>query len=249
TDERNGPNPRAAIAYRHLPWHEVGVMLHVRDQDLVAGPEGASDRFGDDRDRVGGAPREHDLFASAGADEPLHAIARNLVQLRCLLTQRVDRAMHVGVRRLVVARHRLDDAAGLLTRRRGIEVDERPPVDHPLEDRKITSRLFVERHANALASTLIGNVTQRIRVGRTSACSTPRTSAAPRATASARERPWTSSDRTSAEAVQIAQESPANRAALTRPPSSVSCMRTRSPQSGLTSSAIAVAPGSSPRNR
>jgi len=65
----------------------------------------------------------------------------------------------------------------------------------------------------------------------------------------ASERPSMSSARTSAEAVQIAHESPAKRAALTRPSSSFTCIRTRSPHSGLTSSAVAVAPGSSPRKR
>jgi hypothetical protein len=55
---------------------------------------------------------------------------------------------------------------------------------------------------------------------------------------------------TSADAVQMAHESPTNPAFSMRPSGpTVSIMRTRSPQSGLTSSATALAPGTSPRWR
>src|SRR2546430_8631558 len=47
---------------------------------------------------IGGAAREDDLLARRRADEALHAVARDLVELGRLLAQRVDRAMDVGVR-------------------------------------------------------------------------------------------------------------------------------------------------------
>src|SRR5207237_2146874 len=140
-----------------------------------------------------------------------HAVARDLVELGGLLAQGVDRAMDVGVRGLVITRHRLDHRPRLLAGGGGVEVDERATIDDPLEDRKVAPRLRVQRHPSAFASTVMGSVTQRIRVGRTSACSTPSTSPVPSAAASARARPSMSYERTSAEEVQDAPEETENR--------------------------------------
>src|SRR5205085_5691783 len=226
------------------------VMLELGDEDLVARAQRSPQRFGQQVDAVGRAPREHDLLAAGGADEALDPIARGLVELGRLLAQRVDRAMDVGVAARVVLRHRLDHRARLLAGGRRIEVDERMAVDDPLEDRKVAAGLLVESHRpSACWSTEIGSVRQRRRLGRMSACSTARTSSTPSAAAAGAARPSTSSATTSAEAVQIAQESPAKRAAATLPSSTRTIIRPRSPQSGLTSSATPVAPASSPRKR
>src|SRR2546426_325022 len=124
-DERDGADPRAAVTRRHLPGHQVRVMLHVRDEDLVARLQRPPDGLGHDRDRIGGPPREHDLLAGRGADEALDAVARDLVELGRLLPQRVDRAMHVRVRGLVVTRHRLDHRPRLLAGGGGVADEAR----------------------------------------------------------------------------------------------------------------------------
>src|SRR6185295_15451003 len=112
--------------------------------------------------------------------------------------------------------------------------------DHPAQDRKVAAGLFVESHlVSACWSTVSGRLTQRSRVGRTSVCRMVSTSSVVSFTASATDLPSTDSATTSAEAVQIAQESPAKRAAATCPSATRSIRRTRSPQSGLTSSATA----------
>src|SRR6185503_7861928 len=104
------------------------------------------------------------------------------------LAQRVDRAMNVGVGGLVVARHGFHHRARLLAGGGGVQIDERVAVDDPRQDREVAACLLVESHASALPRTVSGSVTQRIRVGRTSACSTVSTSAAASATAS--EHAW-----------------------------------------------------------
>ncbi len=96
-DQRDGTDPSAAVARRHLPRHQVRVMLHVRDEDLVPRLQRPPHGLGHDRDRIGGPPREHDLLAGRGADEALDAVARDLVELGRLFPQRVDGAMHVRV--------------------------------------------------------------------------------------------------------------------------------------------------------
>src|ERR1043166_7654407 len=158
--------------------------------------------------------------------------------------------MDVGVAALVVLRHRLDDRAGLLAGGRRVEIDQAVAVDLPLEDREVAARLLVEPHdPSACLSTVIGSVTQRMRVGRMSACRTASTSPASSARASDAAWPWIISVRTSEDAVEMGHESPVKRAASTTSPASRTITRTRSPQSGLTSSAEALAPGRSPRKR
>src|SRR2546430_4849 len=230
------------------------MMLHLREQDLVPRPERPAEGLGDQADPVGRAACEDDLLAARRADEALDAVARRLVELGRLLTERMDRAVNVGVAPLVVLAHRLDHGARLLARGSRVEVDQRVTVDDPLEDREVRARPLVEPHGRrppfkAIRNTESGRVTQRMRVGRISAWSTASRSAASSAEASCRDRPATSSARTSAAAAQIAHESPTKRAPVMRSPSSASIKRTRSPQSGLTSSATALAPGSSPRKR
>ena len=241
----------AAVAGHELPRDEVRVVLQLRDDDLVALREGPPDGLRDEAETVGGAAGEDDLLAARGADEALDRVARQLVELGRLLAQGVDRAVDVGVAPLVVAVHRLDHGAGLLARCARVEVDERMAVDDPLQDREIRARLLVESHArlvplSAWPSTESGRVTQRIRVGRISRLEhvehvgNARGPRRPPAT-----RPATRSATTSADAVQMAHESPTNPAASMRPSgATVSIMRTRSPQSGFTSSATALAPGS-----
>src|SRR2546425_10537610 len=99
--------------------------------------------------------------------------------------------MNVGVAPLVVAGHRLQDGSRLLARRARVEVDERPAVDDPLEDREVRARLLVEPHcsggrepgsdrggpdpgaaASARARAQSGRGTQRIPGGRVAAWGT-----------------------------------------------------------------------------
>src|SRR2546427_3483867 len=241
-----------AVPRRQLPRNDVRVVFELRDQHLIARPQGAAERLGQESQPDGRPACEDYFLAAPGADEPLDTVAGGLVELGGLFAERVDGAVDVGVAPGVVLTHRLDDRPRPLARRGRVEVDEGVAVDDPLEDREIRARPLVESHDfpfNAIANTDSGSVTQRIRVGRMSAWSTASTSAVSTRRASARERPTTSSARTSADAVQIAHESPTNRAVATRSPSSATISRTRSPQRGLTSSATAEAPGSSPRKR
>ena len=121
---------RAPVAAGHLPRDQVRVMLHLGDEDLVAGLRSVRPIAWATRFMPSVVPRVKMISSRLGrADEAPHRVARRLVQLGRLLAQGVDRAVHVGVALLVVARHRLQHRARLLARGGGVEVDERPAVD------------------------------------------------------------------------------------------------------------------------
>ena len=69
--DRRHAQARAGALAQHLPGHDVGVVLHVGDQDLVARRRrGAPEALRHQVDRLGGAAHEDDLARrSRGAEE------------------------------------------------------------------------------------------------------------------------------------------------------------------------------------
>ena len=127
-----------ALLDEELPRDEVGVVLHLGQDDGVATIDvPPAPRVADEVDRLGRVAGEDDLVAVRSVDEPRDLRPRLLVLGRRLLADRVDPAMDVGVVLAVVVRDGVDDDAWLLARRRGVEVDERVPVDLLLEDREV----------------------------------------------------------------------------------------------------------------
>src|SRR6476661_536823 len=81
-----------------MPWHDIGMMLHDRENDLVASLDAlASKRIGDQVDRLGGITREDDFFFAAGIEERSYGFPRRLVSLRGFVGQIMQTAMHIGV--------------------------------------------------------------------------------------------------------------------------------------------------------
>ena len=57
---------RALALAQKMPGHDVGVVLHDRENDLVAFLDAlAAERIGDEIDRLGGVAGEDDLFLAA----------------------------------------------------------------------------------------------------------------------------------------------------------------------------------------
>ena len=122
--EREPPQRRAGALGDQLPRHDVGVVLHLGDDDLVARAEtaagtGPRDDVGDEVERLGGVLGEHHLGAVGGVDERGHLVAGALVERGGLLGQDVDAAVHVGVvpRVVVVDARRAPAAASARSRR------------------------------------------------------------------------------------------------------------------------------------
>ncbi len=81
-----------------LPRHHVGVMLHVRQHDRVAGAEvRAGPRVGDEVDRLGRVAGEDDLVGARCVDEARDLAPGVLERGRRFFGDRVHAAVDVGV--------------------------------------------------------------------------------------------------------------------------------------------------------
>ena len=128
----------AALFTEDEPRNQVGVVLHLREQDGVPLPEvGTAPGVGDEVDGLGGVLGEDDLARRRGIEESAHRFARALEAGRGLLGDLVDGPVDVGVARLHEVVHGLDDGPRLLRAVGRVEVDESVVVGDPVEDREV----------------------------------------------------------------------------------------------------------------
>ena len=101
--DRRDPQLRALLRAELLPRHDVGVVLEVGDDDLVALADVApSPGLRHEVDRFGrAADAEDDLFADGALMKRAHLLARRLVGIGRARGERVRGAMDVGVLVLV----------------------------------------------------------------------------------------------------------------------------------------------------
>jgi hypothetical protein len=98
---------------QEVPGDDVGVVLHLRQHDLVAGLQRRAQAGGDQVDGLGAALGEHHLRRRR-VDEPRHGLAGVLVGVGGLVRQGVQAAVHVGVGMLHGVDHGVDHRPGLL---------------------------------------------------------------------------------------------------------------------------------------
>jgi hypothetical protein len=121
-----------------MPWHDIGVVLHNRKDDLVAGFDAlAPERIGDEIDRFGGIPGEDDLLLAPGIEEGGDFFARVFVSFGGFIGEEMQPPMHVGVLGRIGCIEPIEHRARLLRRRRIIEIDERLAIDLHRQDREI----------------------------------------------------------------------------------------------------------------
>ena len=139
-----------------LPRDEVGVMLHLgQDDDVAARDVLAAPRIGDEVDRLRGIAGEDDLVGVGRVDEFCDRCARSLIRRGRPLADRVDTAMDVRVVRAVELVDGVDHGLRLLARRGRVEVDERVATDVRRQDRKVAPN--DRRVQAAVANTPIGS--------------------------------------------------------------------------------------------
>ena len=98
-----------------LPGHDVGVVVELADDDLVARrQELPSIGLRHEVDTLGGAAYEDDLLAGSGIDEALHLLAGLLVGISSTSGQRVGTAMDVAIIVLIIVADLVDDLNRLL---------------------------------------------------------------------------------------------------------------------------------------
>ena len=275
------PEAELPLAGEEDPRHQVRVVLHLGQEDLVPLDERPPRPGVDDEvDRLRRPLGEDDLLALPRPEERPHPVPGALVELGRLLPQRVDRAVDVGVRPLVEER----------ARRRGpAAASGRSP---PSRGRRAGGPRSCGRGSGSRrgpgrrGSPALSRDTRRARAGRrrvrprAAAMRSAPAPSAPRSTASGREthgKPGRPDRRLERREQRVALEPGARRSPSGPPPSRPgdrrrpsrsrrrppgsgrspprgpapkrSSTRRRSPQSGLTSSWTASAPGSSPKWR
>ena len=89
---------RALALAQEMPGHDVGVMLHDREHDLVARLDAlAPERVGDQVDGLGGVAGEDDLFRARRIEEGADVLARALIGFGRGIGEVMQAAMHVGI--------------------------------------------------------------------------------------------------------------------------------------------------------
>jgi hypothetical protein len=136
--DRDPPDLEPLLLLELEPGDDVRVVLHLREQDGVAGTEvGPAPRPGHQVQPLGGVLGEDDLGGARGADEAGHRGPGLLVAGRGPLGEGVDAAVDVGVVGLGELGHGLDHGQRLLGRRRRVEEDQALAVDLLGEDREV----------------------------------------------------------------------------------------------------------------
>ena len=138
-----------------MPRHQVGVVLHRRDDDLVS----RSDVFlrpcvGHEVDGLGCVPGPDDLLWLTGVDEFRDLHSGTFVQISRLLAKVVNAAMNVGIGILVVVHQRFND----LTRRLGsggiVQIDQRLFIDLSGQNWKIFPNFLYVVHHRSLGTSI-----------------------------------------------------------------------------------------------
>ena len=134
-----------------LPGHDVGVVLHHRDDDLVARLHHRfGERGGNEVESLGGAAREDNLRRRPGVDEATHRLAGSLMELGSLHAEVVDAAVHIGVGVEVLVAHGVEHAHRLLRRGGVVEINERLAVHLTGEYREVGPHLInIVHHSNS----------------------------------------------------------------------------------------------------
>ena len=138
-DRREAQDDALALA-QEMPGDDVGVMLHLREDNFVALRESAAEGRSHQIDRLCGALGEHDLIDAGRIDHPPHRFARALVSLGGFVGEGVQAAVDVGVAALHDRDHGVDHRARLLRRCGAVEIDQRLAVDLAAENGKFRAR-------------------------------------------------------------------------------------------------------------
>ena len=121
-----------------LPGHDVGVVLHGGDHNLIAGLDvPAAVCVGDQVDALGSAPHKDNLAPIGSVDEALYLDPRLFVMPRGALAQFVYAAMDVGIIHLVELVHRVEHHLRFLGGGGVVQIDQRFAVDALVQYREV----------------------------------------------------------------------------------------------------------------
>src|SRR5690606_14668736 len=134
---------RSRLFADELPRHDVGVVLEMRDENLLAvfqaWPAPALCNEIDGGRRAAG---KYHFRSRSRVDKGHQRITRAFVGLRCTMAQGMNAAVHVRMVVTLVLRHFIDDALRLLRRCRAVQISYRYTVDILGEGREVVARVL-----------------------------------------------------------------------------------------------------------
>ena len=135
-------HPGAGALGHHLPGHDVGVVLHMADQDFVAGFQARGQAVGHQVDGLGGAAGPDDFVGAGCVQEVANHFPGTFKGGRGPVAQGVGATVHVGVHFPIVAVHGIQHGDGLLGRGAVVQIHQGLPVDFLCQDREVAADAF-----------------------------------------------------------------------------------------------------------
>src|SRR5262245_25468571 len=132
----NHPQSRTDLFTEHLPWNNIGVVFHRRDDDLISHlEEGSPITLRNQVNRFGGTANEDTFLFAPVDEETLYLPARRFIICGCPLTQVVDTTMNIRILGAVIAIQRVDNTLWFLTGGPVVEVHQGLAMDLLLQNR------------------------------------------------------------------------------------------------------------------
>ena len=149
----HGSHPKggAGLVTQQLPGHDIRVVLHRTDQNLVSAFHARPPvTLGHQIDRFGGTAGENYLCRGRSIDQRPDLLAGAIEAVAGTLAEPVYAAVHIGIVVMVELSHRVDHASGFLGGGAVIEVYQRVPVNLLVQYREITTQRCRIQRCNRL---------------------------------------------------------------------------------------------------
>ena len=130
---QHDPQPVA----QHRPGHDVGVVLHLRRDDLIARLQALCQARRDQIEGFGPALGPDDLVGAFGVQEAGDGFPRLFESLGRLIGQGVQATVNVGIGAFHRRGQGIDHRARLLRRGGRVQIDQRLAVHRPRQDREL----------------------------------------------------------------------------------------------------------------
>ena len=138
------PPQDGALAFAvEVPRHDVGVMLHHAQHNLITRANVRKSKAGGDEiDRLSRRSCENDLFVRSGVDEPSHGFSGRLIRLSRSVGEIVQAAMHIRILVLIGACQAINDLPRLLSGGSVVQIHKRLSIGTLGKDREIGPHRF-----------------------------------------------------------------------------------------------------------
>ena len=134
----------AALHGLQLPGHDIGVVLHLCNQHLVACLHlRLTERASHEVDGLGGAAGEHDLLGFSCMDKRTNLLTRRLMKVGGLLRQVVHPTVHIRIHVEILIAHGIQHTERFLCGGRIIQIHQRLSIHFPRQNREVFPHLYI----------------------------------------------------------------------------------------------------------